>query len=203
MERECINHISTFLQGRLALILVCVALLSCFVMSVYDYDLQDVGGSGGLAFILRVVTYVPEWLGNFCYYTSVLLFNVALYNGLKHLMLLSSLLRVNIVVSIFMLLFGVISCGVNEDSDTALLLGLIILVLFIVYLVVQIRIGLLMMKNFEGHIVAVGKWMIISVITSLVLSTLGMFVTFIVVVALIANMYIFYMYCDKLYIFLK
>lgn len=207
MEKEQVKHADTFLGGGFALILVYVALLSNVVVSVYDAGLQHVTGSGSLVNILEAVAYVPEWVGSLCYYGSMLLFNAALCQGLKQQASLSAWLKANVVLSAIMLLFGLLSSMIDEDSGAAVLLGLLALVLLVAYLVVQVCLGRRMMKRFEGGITAVGKWMMFSAIAGFVLNMLAVLVsesavTF-AMVLVVANLCIFYGYCNKLYFFLR
>lgn len=207
MEKEQIKHIDTFLQGGYALILVYVALLSNIVVCIYDADLQHVTDSGKVMNILKAAAYVPEWLGNLCYYGSMLLFNIALYQGLRQKTTLIIWLKANVGLSGVILFFALIVSAIDEESDAAVLLALIAFVLLIAYIIVQIRLSRLMMTRFEGDITDVGKWMLISVIANVVLNMLAMlFLENAITVTIILEViyfYIFYEYCSQLYCFLK
>ena len=64
-----------------------------------------------------------------------------------------------------------------------------------------------MMKNFSGNITAVGKWMIIYTVAEIVLVAFAMLVAesapMFAVILLIAELYLFYEFLNKLYLFWK
>lgn len=205
--KQEINRVSTFLEGGLALILVYVALLSGIVDSVYNAGLQDIAGSGKVMNIIEAVVYVPEWVGTLCSGGAMLLFYIALYKGLQQIPKLSGLLKANVVLLAIMFPLTLIDTLISDDNTAAILIEIIILIAGIACLIVQICAGLFMMKNFNGNITAVGKWMIIYTVAELVLGVFAVLVaesvpTF-AVILLIVVLYLFYEYLNKLYLFLN
>lgn len=207
VTKQEINRVSTFMEGGLALILVYVALLSGIVNDVYSAGLQDITGSGKIMNIIEAVAYVPEWVGTLCNGGAMLLFCIALYKGLQQIPKLSGLLKTNLILWAITYPLTFIGSFIDEDSGAAILIGLIIIIAGIACLIIQIRAGLLMMKNFSGNITAVGKWMIIYTVAEIVLVAFAMLVAesapMFAVILFIAELYLFYEFLNKLYLFLN
>ena len=191
------------------MILVYVALLSGIVDYVHTVGLRttDITGSNKLLSPIIAATYVPEWVGTLCSGGAMLLFYIALYKGLQQIPKLSEMLKINVILWAVSYPLMFTSCFINEYSDAAVLIALITLIAGIANLVVQIRAGLFMCKNFSGNIADLGKWWIIYTVAYFVLLICAMLVAEsnpnVAVILLIILIYPLYKSLTEFYVFLK